>query len=115
MPQLISKSAGKILAANLKQAKTVMERVQGLIRKKPLKETEALWIPSCPSIHTFFMAYPIDVIFTDKYFQVISLFENVCPGRILWGGWKGWNVFEMKQGQIKKLSLKEGDVLYVEH
>lgn len=115
MFQLINQTSGKVLAANLKKAETLRERMQGLIGKEQLKETEALWISYCTSIHTFFMTYPIDVVFTDKNFQVVSLFEGLCSGKVVWGGWNSRNVFEMKEGQIKKLYVKKGDILYVEH
>ena len=114
MSQLLSQTTGKAIAASLKKAQTLKERVQGLIGTELLKEKEAFWIPSCLSVHTFFMAYPIDIVFTDKSFRVISLFENVGSGKIIWGGWKSWHVFEMKSGQIKTLSLKKGEILYVE-
>ena len=114
MPRLLNKNKEKVLVSHLKTSRTLRQRVQGLIGKAPLKETEALWIPSCPSVHTFFMSQPIDVVFTDRSFQVLSLYERVSSGRILWGGWKSWNVFEMKSGQIEKLSIKKGDVFYVE-
>ena len=115
MPQLINKENNQALASDLRKAKTLGERIKGLIGRKNLQEKEALWISACPSIHTFFMKFPIDVIFTDKNFQIVSLFENVPSGKFLWGGFKSQNVFEVKTGQIKKAKLKKGDFLYVEY
>ena len=115
MPHLISRTDHRILAEHLKKAKTLKDRIQGLIGKKELKEKEVFWIPYCTSIHTFFMKFPIDVVFTDRRFQVVSLFENVSSRKILWGGFRSQNVFEMKKGQINKTKLKKGEILYVEH
>ena len=82
---------------------------------KSFRERRLFLITACPSIHTFFMKFPIDVIFTDKKFCVVSLFESVSSGKILFGGLKSRNVFEMKAGQIRFHKLKKGDLLYVEH
>ena len=115
MPKLIHKSNNHLVADPVIQAQTLGQRVKGLIGYPALKEREAFWISACPSIHTFFMKFPIDVIFTDKKFCVLALFENVPAGKILFGGFRSQNVFEMKAGQIQVHQLKKGDSLYVEH
>ena len=115
MPQLINTRNSSLLADNLKLAKTFMQKTKGLIGTKKLNEKEALWISPCPSVHTFFMSFSIDVIFTDKNLKVTSLFENIPPGKILWGGIRSYNVFEMKEGRIQTTQVKKGDVLYVEY
>ena len=111
MSQLIKKQKPPI---HLIKAQSLGQRIQGLIGHSALKPCQALWITNCPSIHTFFMKFPLDVIFTDQTFTVISLFEDVGAGKILWGGLKSRNVFEMKTGQIKTYQFKKGERLYVE-
>ena len=51
-----------------------------LFERKPVRENAYLIIP-CNSIHTFFMVYPIDVIFLKKSGDVLS-FSNVEPFRV---------------------------------
>jgi len=115
MPKLLHKESKKLIAENLIQAETLWHRVKGLIDHPGLKEQDIFWIPACPSIHTFFMKFPIDVVFTDKKLQILSLFENVPARRLLLGRWGSQNAFEMKVGQIKAHQLKKGDSFYVEH
>lgn len=115
MPKLIQKNGNKLIASQVIKARTLRQRIQGLIGHSGLESQEVFWISSCPSIHTFFMKFPIDVIFTDRDFKITSLFENVSSGRILFGGFKSQNVFEMKSGQIQSHDLKKGDSLHVEH
>lgn len=115
MPKLLHGQNKKIIASQVISASGLRQRIQGLIGRSGLSSQEAFWISSCPSIHTFFMKFPIDVVFTDNKFLVLSLFENVPAGRILFGGWKSRNVFEMSVGQIQSHNLKKGDRLYVEH
>ncbi len=112
MPRLIHK--GHLIASHLIQARSLKERFLGLISKTDLKMEEVFYIPACPSIHTFFMKFSIDVIFTDKKFFIVSLFENVPAGKILFGGFKSRNVFELKAGKIQTHNLKKGDSLHVE-
>ena len=111
MSKLIKKQKPPI---HLIKASNLKQRVQGLIGHPELKPHQAFWITNCPSIHTFFMKFPLDVIFTDQVFTVTSVFENVRAGKILWGGLKSQNVFEMKAGQITAYQFNKGDQLYVE-
>lgn len=115
MPKLLHKQKSHIIADKLIPAKSLSQRIKGLMGRPELLKEEALWISACPSIHTFFMKFPIDVIFTDKSFRVRALFENVPAGKILFGGFKSQNVFELRAGQIRAHQLKKGDQLYVEH
>ncbi|MCZ0931694.1 MAG: DUF192 domain-containing protein [Oligoflexia bacterium] len=100
--------------ADLIPAKSLKQRIQGLTSYSHLKEKEAFWISACPSVHTFFMKFPIDVVFTDRQFKIVALFSEVQTGKILFGGFKSRNVFEMKAGQISACRLKKGDLLHVE-
>lgn len=115
MPKLIHKESKRLIADHVIRAKGLKQRINGLLSYSALKEREVFWLSACPSIHTFFMKFPIDVIFTDRKFYVLSLFENVPARRLLVGQLGSQNVFEMKAGQIKVHQLKKGDCLYVEH
>lgn len=115
MPRLIHAKNKNLIASHVITANSLKRRIQGLIGFKELQKEEAFLITACPSVHTFFMRFPIDVIFTDKAFRIVSLFENISAGKVLFGGFKSRNVFEMKAGQIRTHNLKKGDILHVEH
>lgn len=115
MLKLRHKNSQHLIVSFLTQALGLKQRVQGLLFRSSLEEQEALWIAACPSIHTFFMKFSIDVIFTDRKFRVLSLFENVVPWKLIFGKTGSYHVFEMKAGKIKIHKLKLGDELYVEH
>ena len=38
--------------------------------------------PRCSSVHTCFMAYPIDIAFIDRNGNVLACYENVRPWRM---------------------------------
>ncbi|MDE0092165.1 MAG: DUF192 domain-containing protein [Oligoflexia bacterium] len=113
MPKLFKKEEN-FFVADIIPAKSLKQRVQGLVSYSHLKDKTAFWITACPSVHTFFMKFPIDVIFTDRQFKIVALFQEVKAGKILFGGFRSRNVFEMKAGQVEFCQLKKGDILYVE-
>lgn len=49
--------------------------------KKEIKE--GLCFPKCNSIHTFFMKINIDVIMTDKDFNILYIYKNLKPNKII--------------------------------
>lgn len=113
MASLINQTTKETLADNVIQAQNFLDRIKGLIGKKDTPSNSAFWIPACPSIHTFFMKFALDIIFTDKSFKVISVFHSVSPGKIILGGRKSFHVFELKAPKLKTHSTKKGDILNV--
>ncbi len=56
-------------------------RLRGLLGRKPLapEAAEALLIEPCSAVHTFWMSYPLDLIFIDRNNRVLEVYENVAP------------------------------------
>ena len=54
-----------------------------------------LCFPRCNSIHTFFMLKPIDVIMTDKNYNILYIYKNFKPNKII-----------LPQKSIIKLNIK---------
>jgi len=115
MPSLINKTQNQIIASSVTPAFKWLERVVGLLGKQNIPSDFALWISPCKSIHTFFMKFPIDVLFVDKQLCVVSYFSSLPSGRIVFGGLKSHSVFEMSSNQLQKHKLNKGDQLYVDH
>ena len=109
---LIHERSGEPVARRLLKAEKFKERLTGLMGKKDMPQDTAFWIPDCPSIHTFFMKFSLDLIFTDKNQRVVSVFYEVRPYKIIFGGFKARHVFEMKVGSGRP-SLQKGDRLIV--
>ena len=42
------------------------KRRTGLLKHERLEPGEGLWIVPCESVHTFFMKFPIDLVYLDK-------------------------------------------------
>ncbi len=60
-------------------ATTYMQRLRGLLFTKP--SSDELLIPGCCDIHTYGMAYALDVAFLDAGMHVVATYRNVKPGR----------------------------------
>lgn len=54
----------------------------------------------CNSIHTFFMITNIDVIMTDKENNVLFIFKNVKPWKVILPKKNVFNVYELPSGSI---------------
>jgi uncharacterized protein len=61
-----------------------LERMRGLLGRQQLASDEALLIKPCSSVHTFFMRYPIDLIYLDKHWQVTKIVKNLNPWQMSW-------------------------------
>jgi len=55
--------------------------MRGLLGRDGLDEGEGLLIKPCGSVHTFFMGFPIDVVFLDRELSVVAVRPEVRPWR----------------------------------
>jgi uncharacterized membrane protein (UPF0127 family) len=54
------------LGSFVELANTSATRRKGLLGRDRLSDGEGLWIFPCESIHTFFMRFPIDLVYLDR-------------------------------------------------
>ena len=78
----INSRNGRIIAAELKVAHTPWSRARGLLGKRALRQGEGLLIRPCMGVHTFFMKFPIDVVFLDRSNRVLATVEGLRPQRV---------------------------------
>ncbi len=102
-----------IIADQVEVASTLIQRIVGLLGKNDFKKGKALWIHRCASIHTFFMRFPIDVVFVDKNLKVCKVVQNIKPFRLANAYFSGHSVFEFSSPNPVLKELKPGDTLYV--
>lgn len=77
---------------------------------KKLPDCDGFLIKPCNSIHTFFMHYPIDVVFLDKNYKVVKIIYNLNPWRMTLVYLNSHQVLEMKAGTLNK-NLTEGEIV----
>lgn len=100
-----------VLADQCKVANTFFTRLRGLLGSPPLETGQGLLLESEKSIHTLFMAFPIDIVYIDKDLQVIKLDHNMPPYRL--GSYikKAAYILELPVGVIQQTQTAIGDRL----
>lgn len=79
-------------------ADTPVSRSVGLLGRASLEPGDGLVLQPCGMIHTWFMRFPIDVLFLDRDGRVVRAAHAARPFRIVWGGWRAWTTIELPAG-----------------
>jgi uncharacterized membrane protein (UPF0127 family) len=98
------------LAAAMEVAASGPKRNKGLLGRNGLSEGEGLWIVPCEAVHTFWMQFPIDLIYLDRQKHIKKLVGNVPPWRLS-GCLTAHSVCELPAGTIQKTQTEIGDKL----
>jgi uncharacterized membrane protein (UPF0127 family) len=77
--QVFNATRGTLLANSLEVADTGTQAQQGIAWPKELAPGEGLWIVPCESVHTFFMKFPIDLVYIDRKNRIKKVVRNVVP------------------------------------
>jgi uncharacterized protein len=103
-----------VLAKDAIVADTFSKRACGLLGRREFKPGEALILDPCNSIHTFFMRFPIDVLFVDKNNKVIKVLVNLKPFRLTPIFFSSAIAIEMPTQMIERSSTALGDTLIIQ-
>ena len=98
-----------VLADRGEAAVRVGERMKGLLGRDGLEPGEGLHIDPCSGIHTFFMRFPIDVLFLDGSGKVVRAFEALPPWRMTRMYASARSVVELPAGTLAATGTYEGD------
>jgi len=110
---IYNSSQNNLIADSVKVAENFFTRSIGLLSRKSISNNEALIIKPCGSIHTFFMRFDIDVLFVNKKNEIIALYENVKPFRILPIHLTSSYVIELAAGSISDKNISKGDLISI--
>ncbi|MBM4147555.1 MAG: DUF192 domain-containing protein [Lentisphaerae bacterium] len=102
---------GEVLLARVEKAVSLPQRMKGLLGRTGLDDGRGMWIVRCGSIHTWFMLFPIDVVFLDRSLRVVSVHSCVGPFRAAAGGHGAVSVLEAPGGWAERNRVSVGDVL----
>lgn len=106
--KVLNLSNGTEIANKLTTAHSFFSRLRGLMFSKSLLEGQGLHIQPCRSIHTFFMNYPIDVLYLNKDLEIVGTDETLQPSKIGQVHKNGHSVLELPSGTIQKSGTKVG-------
>lgn len=99
---MASKLPVKVFAAD-----TFFLRAFGLLFRRPLERGEALHLKPCNAIHTIGMRYAIDLVFLDRYSEIVSMKSDVSGFRMC-RCTAASSVLEMRAGEASRLGLNLG-------
>jgi uncharacterized membrane protein (UPF0127 family) len=103
-----------VLADASGKVDTPLRRGIGLIGKKGLPPGGGLVIQPCNSVVSFFMRFPIDVIFLDRDGVVCHVIHSMVPWRTSKIVKQAKLVVELPAGTAKMTSTEPGDRVTIE-
>ena len=86
-------------------------RSWGLLGRKGLPENQGIWIRKCKYVHTFFMRFPIDVVYLAADGTVVKTCTRLIPFRFSAGSRRADSVLELPAGFLDRREMVVGDKL----
>ena len=108
-----NQTRGTLLGDAVELADTSEKRRTGLLKHERLEPGQGLWIVPCESVHTFFMKFPIDLVYVDKRNRVRKVRHAVAPWRMS-ACLLAHSVIELPAGTAEQSGTQAGDELAVE-
>ena len=106
----LHRADGSIVVERCLVADRPFARMRGLLGRRELPSGEGLLLRPAASIHTFFMRFPIDVVFLDRELSVVAVRPEVRPWRT--AGARGAKVaLELAAGEAARLGIAPGTQL----
>ena len=102
-----------VLGEAIELADTSSKRRVGLLRHERLEPGEGLWIVPCESVHTFFMKFPIDLVYLDKAKKVRKVRRAMPPWRLS-ACFFAHSVLELPAGTIEATGTAAGDEITID-
>lgn len=91
-------------------AASMTERMRGLLRRPSPGSAQGMLLQPCRLIHTFGMAYPIDVIYLRRDGTVVKVTPALAPARMD-GHWRAHSVLEMAAGEAERCGIGPGCIV----
>ena len=101
-----------VLGTAIEVAGTATGRARGLLGRDCLADGEGLLFKRCASLHTFFMRFPIDVVYADRNGRVLKLANALPPFRICAAPLRAFYALELPAGSIAASHTRLHDHLH---
>ena len=99
-----------VISRNAQLVDSFSGRFMGLMFRPDIHEDEALIFYNAPSIHMFFMRFPIDVLFLDSNKRIIRICDMLRPWKAVYCP-PAHITIELPAQRAAEKSLKVGDNL----
>ena len=108
--QLVNTRSGQVVASQLLPAFDSATRKTGLLKHTSLPPEAAMIIAPTHAIHTFFMKFPIDVVFVSRSGKVLKI-RPAMPAWRMAASLRGFAVVELAAGSLERSETQVGDEL----
>lgn len=105
--ELVEQETGRVLVPHLEIAGDSESRRRGLLGRDGLPDGAGLAIAPTNAVHTFFMRFPIDIVFVTRAGRVLKVREAVPAWRIAIGV-GAFAVVELAAGGAARAGLVPG-------
>ena len=113
MLRVTNTTRSTLVGDSIELANTSLTRMFGLLGRRGLDAGSGLWIRPSSGVHTFFMAFAIDVVGLDKELRVVRLWPNLIPYRLTSVSTKIRSVIELPSGTIQQTQTQLGDQIEI--
>jgi uncharacterized membrane protein (UPF0127 family) len=101
---------GAVVCTRCRIAQRPWSRMRGLLGRRHLDESEGILLRPAASVHTWFMLFPIDVVFLDRDLSVVRVVSELRPWRAV-GKRGSAAVLELAAGACAAHGVRVGDRL----
>lgn len=109
----VRNAAGDVVCERCEVPQSSFARARGLLGRSGLEPGNGMLIDAAPSVHMFFMRFPIDVVFLDRDWKVVRVVHGLRPWRVA-GARRAVAALELAAGAAAQAGVEEGDVLSLE-
>jgi uncharacterized membrane protein (UPF0127 family) len=110
--RVLNVTRGTVLATRLEAARTGPARRKGLLGREGLLPGEGLWIVPCESVHTFFMRFPIDLVYLDRKNCIRKVRSAVGPWRAS-ACLAAHSILELPAGTVRETRTERWDTVEI--
>ena len=106
----LTREDGRVVCEHLLVAARPLRRMRGLLGRAELPSDQGILLRPAGSVHTFFMRFPIDVVFLDREEVVVGIEPALAPWKT--AGRRGAKVVvELASGECARRGVTVGDRL----
>jgi uncharacterized membrane protein (UPF0127 family) len=109
----VATEGGAVVCERCELADRAFARMRGLLGRSGLEPGGGMLLTPEPSVHMFFMRFPIDAVFLDRENKVVGVRHELRPWRVA-GAREAYATLELPAGAAAAAGVEEGDVLVIE-
>ena len=107
-------SDGAVVCERCEIPESAFGRMRGLLGRNALAPGSGMLIDRAPSVHMFFMRFPIDVVFLDRDRKVVGVSHGLRPWRVA-AARRAVAALELPAGAAAEAGIEEGDMLALQN